>query len=91
MLTKDLDRTEETSQHPRGPVRIGDLLLQRGLITQEQIDQALAYQRSSDHKKLIGEILVELKFVTEEQVMTELAGTYDIPFARLSPKIVVLP
>jgi type IV pilus assembly protein PilB len=71
---------------PRAP-RIGDLLLDQGLITQEQIEQALAHQKDRGHKKLLGEILVELEFVTEEQVMEVLAATYDVPFARIHPKL----
>ncbi len=69
------------------PVRIGDLLLEKGIISQEQIDQALDYQRNRGHKKLLGEILVELEFVTEEQVTQTLAHTYGVPFARITPKV----
>jgi type IV pilus assembly protein PilB len=72
---------------PQQIVRIGDLLLEKGLISQEQIDQALAHQKERGHKKLLGEILVELEFVTEEQVMEVLAGAYDVPFARIHPKL----
>lgn len=68
-------------------VRIGDLLLERGLISAEQLQHALDHQKSIGHKKLLGEILVELKYVNEEQVMEVLAGAYGVPFARVSPKI----
>lgn len=69
------------------PIRIGDLLLDRGLITQEQIGEALAYQKDKGHKKLLGEVLIELEFVTEEQVMESLADAYDVPFAHISPRV----
>lgn len=69
------------------PVRIGDLLLDKGLITKEQIAQALDYQRNRGHKKLLGEILIELDLVTEEQVCETLARAYDVPYARISPKV----
>jgi len=72
---------------PERTVRIGDLLLERGMITQEQIAQALAHQKDKGHKKLLGEVLVELKIVSEEQVMEVLAEAYDVPFARISPKL----
>lgn len=72
---------------PGKTVRIGDLLLEKKIITQQQIDQALAYQKEKGHKRLLGEVLVELDFVTEDQVMEELAGAYGVPFARISPKI----
>ncbi|MEM9883870.1 MAG: ATPase, T2SS/T4P/T4SS family, partial [Planctomycetota bacterium] len=68
--------------------RVGDLLLQRGDVTAEQIDQALAYQKSRGHRKLLGEVLVELDFVTEAQVMAALAEAYGVPFADLDPALV---
>lgn len=75
-----------SEQQPR-MVRIGDLLLEREIITQEQIERALEYQRDKGHKKLLGEIFVELEFVTQEQVMEVLAEAYDIPFVRLTAKV----
>ena len=70
------------------PVRIGDLLLQRGLVTEEQIDQALLHQKEKGHRQLLGEIFVELGFATIEDVSEALASTYGVPFARITPKIV---
>ena len=69
------------------PIRVGDLLLEKGLITTQKIEQALAEQKSRGNKKLLGEILVDLKFVTEEQVMEVLAEAYGIPFARVNSKL----
>lgn len=84
----DQPESNEVSARPAGkPVRIGDLLLEKGLITQEQISQALDYQRNRGHKKLLGEILIELDLVTEEQVCETLAEAYDVPYARISPKV----
>ena len=89
----DNDKAEQprpnapAAQGGKPPVRIGDLLMARGRITQEQIEEALEYQKSQGNKKLLGEILVELNFVEEEQVMEVLAETYGVPFARISPKI----
>ncbi|MEX1016474.1 MAG: GspE/PulE family protein [Phycisphaeraceae bacterium] len=68
-------------------VRVGDLLLEKGIITQAQLDQVLAAQRERGHKKLLGEMLVEMKIVSEEQVMAVLAEAYGIPFARIHPKL----
>jgi len=68
-------------------LRLGDLLVQHGVITEEQVGQALAYQRDRGHKKLLGEVLIELGYVTEEQVMEVLAHAYGVPFARVSPRV----
>jgi uncharacterized coiled-coil protein SlyX len=42
--------------------RLGDIIVERGLITAEQLDEALAEQRESGAK--LGEVLVALGFLT---------------------------
>ncbi|MBO4626948.1 MAG: Flp pilus assembly complex ATPase component TadA, partial [Lachnospiraceae bacterium] len=46
--------------------RLGDMLIQERVITQEQLEQALEAKRNSD--KRLGEILVELNFTTEDEI-----------------------
>ena len=46
--------------------RLGDMLIQEHVITQEQLEQALEAKRNSD--KRLGEILVELNFTTEDEI-----------------------
>ncbi|MBI1335673.1 MAG: type II/IV secretion system protein [Phycisphaera sp.] len=75
------------AQRTDKPLRVGDLLLEKGLITQQQIEQALSYQKEKGHNKLLGEVLVELEFVTDEQVMEVLAGAYGVPYAPISPRL----
>ncbi|MFA9476882.1 GspE/PulE family protein [Phycisphaerales bacterium AB-hyl4] len=72
---------------PPHAIRVGDLLLEKGVIKQDQLDKALAAQRERGHKRLLGETLVEMKIVSEEQVMEVLAEAYGIPFARIHPRI----
>src|SRR5258707_1087794 len=72
---------------PDKAVRVGELLLDRGLITREQLEQALMFQKENGHKRLFGEVVVDLKFVTDEQVLETLASVYGVPFARISPKV----
>src|SRR5256885_11149975 len=69
------------------PKPLGQLLLRRGLVRTEQLDRALAEQKKSNHQKLLGEVLVELKICTEDQVTEALAQAYDLPYARVSPRI----
>ena len=78
---------------PRLP--LGEMLVGRGLLTRDQLKQALEHQAQKGHKKLLGEVLVELNFLTEQQVLEVLAESYGIPFAvqtaRIAdPKIVEL-
>lgn len=72
---------------PATAPRVGDLLLEKGIVSQEQVDRALAYQKSSGHKKLLGEVLVELKMVENDQVLAALADAYGVPFTRLTPRL----
>ncbi|MBB6430037.1 GspE/PulE family protein [Algisphaera agarilytica] len=83
-----LNSNQSSPQTNAAPApRVGDLLLEKGLITDEQIEQALAFQKSRGHKKLLGEVLVEMEFVTTHQVMEALADAYGVPFARLTSKM----
>jgi type IV pilus assembly protein PilB len=66
---------------------LGQLLLNKGLVKQEQLDSALIEQKKSNHQKLLGEVLVELDICSEEQVTEALAQVYGVPFARISPRI----
>ena len=53
-------------------LRIGEVLMERGYITSDQMDKALAYQKEHRDKR-VGQILIELGFVTESQVLKALA------------------
>ncbi len=66
---------------------LGQLLIGKGLIQQEQLERALEEQKRSGHQKLLGELLVELAFCTEDQITESLAQAYSVPYARVSPKI----
>lgn len=79
---------QETNTPPSTPVRVGDLLVDRGMISPEQLSQALDYQRNSDGRKLLGNVLVELGFVSSEQVMEAVAESYGLPFAKIDPSVV---
>lgn len=61
--------------------RIGDMLLEAGIITQEQLEDALEKNKTA-HKK-IGEMLVDLGYATEEAIGKGLATQLNIPFISL--------
>lgn len=61
---------------PAKPVRIGEKLINLGLISKDQLEIALREQAKS--KKLLGSILVSLNFITESalgEVLAESSGT----------------
>ncbi|MCX5669432.1 MAG: hypothetical protein NTX89_04945 [Candidatus Omnitrophica bacterium] len=60
---------------------LGDLLLDRGIINQSQLDQGLDLQRVKGG--LIGEILVELGFVKEDDIAQALTAQYGFPYLPL--------
>lgn len=62
--------------------QLGELLIERGIITQPQLDKALTVQK--DKGGLIGEILVELGFAREEDIAQALTAQYGFPFLPLS-------
>ena len=62
-------------------VRIGDLLIAKGVITDEQLGAALAEQKNSGHK--LGRVLVESGVVAEEHLLGILAEQLGIPYIDL--------
>ena len=62
--------------------RIGDLLLGMGLISQQQLEEALALQKTS-HQRL-GTVLIENGFITEQQLIEALEIQLGIQYIDLS-------
>jgi type IV pilus assembly protein PilB len=69
-------------------LRLGDVLVRQGVLTAEQVAAGLAVQRQSSQRRFLGEILVELGFCAEDDIVGALAHSYGVPYARLTPKIV---
>ena len=67
--------------------QFGQILISKGYITQEQLEQALQNQNATGQHQLLGEVLVEAALVTEDQVVEALAEAYDVPYAKLSPRL----
>jgi len=62
-------------------VPLGLLLLSRGVINQDQLQEALKRQRSEEGR--IGEILVRLGFASEDDVMAGVAAQWGYPVFSL--------
>ncbi len=68
-------------------IRLGDLLVQQGLIAAEQLKHALDEQKRTGRK--LGRVLVESNYVTEEGISTALArqlGADFIDLRQFNPK-----
>ena len=64
-------------------VRIGDVLLEYGYITQKQLEEALDYQKQNKGKR-IGAVLIELGAITERQVLQALAQRLHLKLIDIS-------
>ena len=62
-------------------VRLGEILVQQKLLTEEQLGLALQDQKRTGRK--LGRVFVENGFVTEEQISGALAKQLDIPYINL--------
>ena len=76
-----------TAADKNKPKQLGQILLRKGMITDQQIQESLAYQKERGNRKLLGEVFIELGFVTEDQVCEVLAEAYEVPYAKITPKI----
>jgi type IV pilus assembly protein PilB len=69
-------------------LRLGEVLLQRELVTREQLDEALARQRMG--RRRLGEVLISMGAITQEQLSWALSESLHIPFVELSDEVIDL-
>jgi type IV pilus assembly protein PilB len=58
--------------------RLGELLVEQGLLTNEQVQDALRLQHQSG--LLFGETLVQNKLISEEKIVSVLVNQFGIPY-----------
>ncbi|MDH3643298.1 MAG: ATPase, T2SS/T4P/T4SS family [Gammaproteobacteria bacterium] len=68
-----------------GRKRLGDILIARDLLTEEQLGQALQLQKQSSQR--LGEIFIEKGWVSEQDVLRALSAQLSIPDVKLRPGI----
>jgi MSHA biogenesis protein MshE len=69
---------------PRLKMRLGDLLVQDGMITENQLQQALADQKQNGRK--LGVTLIDLGFIDEHDLLEFLARQLNIPLIELGDR-----
>ena len=69
------------------PTRLGNLLVERGFLSSDQLESALEHQKIVGKNKLLGEILVDLEYCSEDQVAECLATEYGVPYAKLEQRL----
>ncbi len=65
----------------RKKIRIGDILVAAGAITEEQLQEALDYQKENGGK--LGGVLVEMGFISNEMLITLLTQQFGIDYISL--------
>jgi hypothetical protein len=63
------------------PIRLGEMLVQMGRVTADEVERALVHQR--EHGGYMGDAFVALGILTAEEVRWGLANQHDIPFVHL--------
>src|SRR5258708_35130314 len=71
-------------------MRLGEILIERKLITQEDLARALELQRERGGDKL-GKILVDLGFVAQRDVLSALAEQLEVPVLAIEGPPAVSP
>ncbi|MFC1542796.1 GspE/PulE family protein [Pseudomonadota bacterium] len=76
----DIEKALESQR--KKPKKIGDILIEAGLLQEEDLKQALVEQ-SKNRSLKIGQILINMGFVTEEELVSSLAKKFSMPFVDL--------
>ena len=69
---------------PRGHnrIRVGDLLVEKGMLTQEQLMMVLDEQKRSGRK--FGRTVIDLGFIAEDKLLLELSAHFAMPYIDIS-------
>ncbi|MCH1924122.1 ATPase, T2SS/T4P/T4SS family [Shewanella sp. C32] len=67
-------------------MRLGDLLVQEQIISEEQLQNALAEQRSTGRK--LGYTLINLNYISEDQMLQFLSQQLSIPVIDISRRVI---
>lgn len=68
------------------PKKLGELLVEAGLITSDELNIALANQK--DTKKRLGETIIDLKMASEMDIVRALSTELGIPYIDMSKAVV---
>ncbi len=71
----------DETQKPSGKILLGEILLERGLITKEQLDQALRVQVGGVRR--LGSILVRMKLLSAESLTDALSAQLRLGIAKV--------
>lgn len=76
-------RPSSQAQSGAARKRMGDILIDRELITEDQVNEAIRLQEKLG--KRMGQIIIEKGWVSEAEMLSALASQLNMPFVRLRP------
>lgn len=87
----DLDKVDDSDRKSRVP--IGERLIEKNLITRDQLEIALKIQKDSPKSKMLGNILVDMGLITENtlgEILAEEAGVkrFDVKNTIIDPNLI---
>ncbi len=62
--------------------RLGEILVAEGMVTSEQLQEAVALQKEDGGR--LGDVLIKLGYVSEEQILVALSKQLSIPYVTLA-------
>lgn len=66
-------------------LKLGEILINEGLITEKQLQEALSAQSIDNQRKPIGETLVKMGFISEESLALALSKKLNVPYISIQP------
>jgi type II secretory ATPase GspE/PulE/Tfp pilus assembly ATPase PilB-like protein len=70
----------------QGYTLFGQRLVERGIITQQQLNEAIHKQQTTMSNKKLGEILVRLGYISRSHITDGLADQLEIPIIKISDR-----
>ncbi|MDX9860086.1 MAG: hypothetical protein RBS99_04130, partial [Rhodospirillales bacterium] len=64
----------------------GQRLVERGVISQQQLDEAIHKQQTSMGSRKLGEVLVRLGYISKSHISEGLADQFGVPIIKLSDR-----
>ncbi|MGN0347887.1 MAG: GspE/PulE family protein [Lachnospiraceae bacterium] len=74
-------------------LRLGEVLVAGGYITEEQLNQALELQKNGTQRKMLGDTLIDMGLIDEDQILAELSkqlGVQILPLEKLTSSAEVI-
>ena len=81
IIFNNMNRLEKSQKPSKRHQKMGDLLVEAGLIDKKTLIKALDLQKAQ--KKKIGQILIDMGIADDEEIAKALAKQLEIPFSRL--------